>query len=235
MTPGSQGEHATLVIHFHTGSSQMHTVLGGGHSGSGGSLVGTKGTRLRPSLLLAESEATNVEAAPLPPAFPPPPSPPPPPPLPSPSGRAVSAGSDWSRCPAEEIGERDHPGSDFPGWAVGVGKVEPAGQAALHVSRGQRAATLYCAHWDRSHSAGPGSAAAAGAAPAALAEPGTQVKIPGAGKVPAGAVPSPCQTAGGGAVTPGRTARLPAGFWSGCLPGLRGVLRAAAARSAPLF
>lgn len=59
---------------------------------------------------------------------------------------------------------------------MGVGKVEPAGRAALHVSRGQRAAAVYCAQRDRSPSAGPGSAAGAGAAPAAPAESVTQTR-----------------------------------------------------------
>jgi hypothetical protein len=95
-----------------------------------------------------------------------------------------------------------------------VGKVEPAGRAALHVSRGQRAAAVYCAQRDCSPSAGPGSAAAAGAAPAAPAEAGTQVKTPGTGKVPAGAVPSPCKLHRKEAVLSPAGAQLPAGFWS---------------------
>lgn len=215
MTPGSQEGHATLVFISTWAPGLLKNAHGARRWACWGSLGGTKGIPVRPSLLSAGPEATGVDAAPLPPAFPPPPSPPPPPPLPSPSGRAVSAGSDWPRCPAEEIGEWDHPGSDFPGWAVGVEKVEPAGRAALHVSRGQRAATVYCAQRDRSPSAGPGSAAAAGAAPAAAAEPGTQVKKRRSWEGPGGSCPLTPQTAskGGGAVTPGRTATVRLLVW----------------------
>lgn len=72
------------------------------------------------------------------------------------------------------------------------GKEELAGRAALHVSWGQRAAAVDYTLRDRSPSAGPGSAAAARAAPAAPAELGTQIKAPEAGKVPVEADPSLC-------------------------------------------
>lgn len=172
-------------------------------------------------------------------AFPPPPSPLPPPPLPSPSGRAVSAGSDWPRCPAEEIGEWDHPGSDFPGWVVGVRKVEPASRAALHVSRGQRAATVYCAQRDRSPSAGPGSATAAGAVPAAPAEPGTQVKkkkkkkIQELGRSLRKLSPHPANCIERRRRCHPRAHGYPVASGFGCLPRLESVPRAATARSAP--